>query len=156
MVFVRGESNVSITVTSTISDGVTISGEIRPEHSAIVTLNFTTPAGKFLEESTTSTTNGKYKFDFTPYERGVWHVYASWAGDSDTVGNISDTVSFTVNRGQVYYALIIAGGKGDPPEPYYGPTANKVYKKLLTCGFTHKRIFYLNPSMEQDADGDGI
>jgi parallel beta-helix repeat protein len=155
-VSVKGESNVTISVTRTISDGVAISGKIIPEHSAIVTLNFTTPAGKFIEESTTSPTNGNYKFDFTPYERGVWRVYASWAGDSDTAGNISKNESFTVNRGQVYYALIIAGGKCDSSQPGFDLTANKVYNKLLTCGFTHKRIFYLNPSMEQDADGDGI
>jgi parallel beta-helix repeat protein len=41
-------------------------------------------------------------------------------------------------------------------QPYYDRTANRVYDKLVPeCGFTNESIFYLNPSMEQDADNDG-
>jgi len=155
---VSGRSIVTISVTpSTInlSERVTISGKINPAHSAIVTLTFTTPSGTVLEQTKPSALSGTYRFDFTPDEGGIWLLNATWAGDSDTAGNISETVSFTVNILQVCYALIIAGGKNDPSQEIFDRTANNVYKKLLTRGFTHSRIFYLNPSMEQDANGDG-
>lgn len=143
--------------TINLSESVTISGNIIPAHSAIVTLTFTTPPGAVRERTTTSAISGAYTFDFSPDEEGIWLANATWAGDSNTAGNTSETVSFTVHapRG-VGYAIIIAGGKNDPSQPYFDLTANDVYKKLLTRGFTHERIFYLNPRMEQDADGDGV
>jgi hypothetical protein len=156
---VIGRSIVTISVTPRIinlSEIITLSGNIIPAHSAPVTLTFTSPTGTVHELTPNSAISGVYKFDFSPDEEGIWLVNATWAGDFDTAGNISDTVSFTVNRGPAYYALIIAGGIANPTQPYFDLTANNIYKKLLTRGFTHKRIFYINPNMEQDADGDGI
>jgi hypothetical protein len=96
---VIGESSVTISaVPSTInlSESVNISGIITRAHSANVTLTFTTPNNATQKNSTTSTPNGRYYFVFHPEEAGKWTVYATWAGDPDTAGNTSKTLSFTV------------------------------------------------------------
>jgi parallel beta-helix repeat protein len=156
-VFVRGENNVRIfVVPSTINlwESVTISGNIIPAHSDIVTLTFTTPNGSILENATISTINGAYHYVFTPKEVGTWCVNATWAEGVDHI--TSETASFTVIGEPLCYAVIIASRNNDQMQSCYDRTANNVYNKLLTCGFTHKRIFYLNPGMEQDVDVDDI
>jgi hypothetical protein len=155
---VRGESSVTISaVPSTInlSESVNISGIITRAHSANVTLTltFTTPNNATQKNSTTSTPNGSYYFVFPPEEVGKWTVNATWAGDSDTAGNTSKTVSFTVNPDKVGYAIIIVGRKdNDRGSNACNISANNAYNVLLNRSFTKERIFYLNPSKGQGVD----
>ena len=74
------------------------------------------------------------------------------------MGNTSETVSFTVNKSKVNvgYAIIIAGRNDyDLAGQAINISANNSYNVLLKRGFTHERIFYLNPCMKHDADLDG-
>jgi hypothetical protein len=138
---VIGESRVTISaVPSTInlSESVNISGNITRAHSANVTLTFTTPNN-----------------DTRRKEVGNWTVNATWAGDSDTAGNTSKTVSFTVNADKVGYAIIIAGSESGYVSDAIDRSAKNTYKVLLNCSFTPERIFYLNLSGGQDVNGDG-
>ena len=162
-IMVIGRSIITISVTPTtinLPESVTISGNIIPAHSTIVTLTFTSPTGSVTEQSTTSPKSGTYHFVFPPNEVGIWLVNATWTGDSDTAGNTSETASFTVNESKIKvgYAVIITGREDDDrAQPYIDLTANEVYKILTEeRGFTHESIFYLNPHMEQDANDDGV
>ena len=141
-----------------ISESVTISGDIIPAHSAIVTLTFTSPAGTTIEQPVLSTISGAYRFVFPANEVGTWLVNATWAGDADHAGNTSETIPFNVTSTEidVGYAIIIAGRNDEGlSQPYIDLTANATYRILLKRGFTAERIFYLNPT-EQDANGDGV
>ena len=140
------------------SESVTISGNIIPAHSAIVTLTFSSPAGTTIEQPALSTISGAYRVVFPANEVGTWLVNATWAGDADHAGNTSETVSFNVvsTETDVGYAIIIAGrNDAGLSQPYIDLTANNTYRTLLKRGFTQERIFYLNPT-EQDADDDGV
>ena len=157
-----GSSIITISAepdTINISESVTISGNIIPAHSAIVTLTFTPPAGTTIEQPVLSTISGAYRVVFPANEVGTWLVNATWAGDADHAGNTSETVSFNVvsTETDVGYAIIIAGrNDAGLSQPYIDLTANNTYRTLLKRGFTPERICYLNPSAEQDADDDGI
>ena len=157
-----GSSIITISAepdTINISESVTISGNIIPAHSAIVTLTFTSPAGTTIEQPVLSTISGAYRVVFPANEVGTWLVNAAWAGDADHAGNTSETVSFDVISTEIDagYAIIIAGRNDESlSQPYIDLTANATYRTLLKRGFTPERIYYLNPSAEQDADGDGV
>jgi hypothetical protein len=157
----RPQSIITISVTpKTIKRGesITISGNIIPASSAIITLIFTSPTGSVFEQPTVSPIySGAYRFVFYPPEEGIWFVNATWPRGTDII--VSETVSFTVNKTiNVGYAVIIAGRRDDDlSQKYIDLTANKVYKILTgERGFMHKSIFYLNPRMDHDANDDGV
>jgi hypothetical protein len=157
-----GSSIITISAepeTINLSESVTISGNIIPAHSAIVTLTFTSPTGTTIEQPVLSTISGAYRFVLPANEVGPWLVNAAWAGDADHAGNTSETIPFNVTSTEidVGYAIIIVGRNDEGlSQPYIDLTANGTYKTLLKRGFTAERICYLNPSAEQDANGDGV
>jgi hypothetical protein len=154
-VTVINTSTVTIFTTSTINSSEIISGNIIPACNATVTLTFTSPTVSILERTTTSAISGCYHFLFTTNEEEKWCVNATWAGDSDTAGNTSETVSFTVNKSKVNvgYAIIIAGRTDDDlSHRAINISATNAYDVLSTRGFTRERIFYLNPSSRQSVN----
>jgi hypothetical protein len=158
----RLPSIITISVTpnrTKCGESITISGNIIPASSAIITLTFTTPTGSVLEQTTASPSSGTYRLVFPTNKEGVWFVNATWAGDINYLGDTSKTVSFTVNGPpDVGYAIIITGRHDDNrAQSSIDLTANKVYRILSEeRGFTNKSIFYLNPLMEHDANDDEV
>jgi len=104
-------SEVSLTVTkasTTISialsksevikgESISISGSISPVVSgAELTFTFTKPDSSTFTRTTTTFSDGSYSDSHSPTETGSWSVKATWEGNSEYEGAISQTLAFTV------------------------------------------------------------
>jgi hypothetical protein len=79
---------------------ITVFGALIPDRVDTVTLNYTSPDGKFTLHNVTTSTDGYGYFHDTwmPARIGLWTVHASWAGDATYVGTTSPTQLFTVTK----------------------------------------------------------
>ena len=142
-------THITITVTPdalNISESVTVSGEIVPASSTIVTMIFKSPTGEIAEQPVMSTLSGSYAITFPPNEVGEWNVNASCVIGGKAIK--SETMCFTVKqyRIEVGYAIIIVGRNDEwLSQNYIDLTANMTYDTLLKRGFTDERLFYLSP-----------
>jgi len=96
---------------SAIGGDITVSGAVNPPMSGIdVTLNYTGPNGTTQTRTVTTSSNGSYSESYVPEATGSWSVTASWGGDPQHPGAISQTVSFNVQPAVNYtlYGVVIA------------------------------------------------
>lgn len=77
-------------------------------------------------------------------------IYAEWIGDS-----IEGACPLTQPPQEVGYVILVAGHCGESAQEEINLSANRAYRILLKRGFDRDRIFYLNPEIAQDVDGDG-
>jgi PKD repeat protein len=99
-----------------VDENTTISGSITPARSGVtVTISFRL-SGETTWNTTTVTTNatGGYSYTWTPDEAGDYEFKASWAGDTNTLGDESSTITVTVEEAAaalpsylLYLAIII-------------------------------------------------
>jgi N-acetylneuraminic acid mutarotase len=96
----KNSSSISCAVSSlTVNEGetITIFGNTIPNiPDAFISLHYIKPEGTEENITALTTVNGAYSSNYTPLERGVWKVRASWKGDETMEGAVSSEVSFTV------------------------------------------------------------
>jgi PGF-pre-PGF domain-containing protein len=81
----------------TLGSSVVISGLISPAHSAPVTIEVSRDGVAWaLLATTNSSADGSYKYAWTPQELGAYWVRASWPGDEDHEGAVSNVAVFYV------------------------------------------------------------
>jgi parallel beta-helix repeat protein len=86
---------------------VTVSGSISPAHSAEVTLTYTRPDATSFSRLVTSSSNGAFYDVYSPDLAGSWSVQASWEGDYNNYGAVSQQTTFTVDKRQTTVTLDI-------------------------------------------------
>jgi N-acetylneuraminic acid mutarotase len=96
----KNSSSISCASSSlTVNEGetITIFGNTIPNiPDAFISLHYIKPEGTEVNRTAQTNVNGAYSDNYTPLERGVWEVRASWKGDETMEGAVSSEVSFTV------------------------------------------------------------
>jgi hypothetical protein len=93
-------SHISCSLSSDYTDigrNVKVSGTITPAHSgAAVVLRYIRPDQSIVRRTTTTTEAGQYEDVYAPDKLGNWTVRASWTGDQNNDGAISQDISLDV------------------------------------------------------------
>jgi len=63
-----------------------------------VTVQYIRPDGSSVTHTVTNSDDGTFTDTFTPDASGQWSVKASWVGDEDHEGAVSDALAFTVTE----------------------------------------------------------
>ena len=150
------EEQPTITITSpseiNLSQSITISGNLYPPQSLILTLTLYSPSGETIEQPVLSTLSGSYSFEFQPNEVGEWIAKIECVINGNLIQN---QTSFTVKEKQVEvgYAIIVVGRNDEwLSQQYIDLTAEFVYQCLKKRGFSDDRILYLNPRLIEKVD----
>jgi hypothetical protein len=91
-----------------IGERATVTGEMFPKSSTMITLTFT-HGGASTTESITTDADGKFNHIFTPNRAGNWQAIARWEGDAKHKPVQSEPMTFTVQKGEIEITL-------NPPE----------------------------------------
>ena len=83
----------------TLGEKVTISGSIEFDHSAEVTIEYLLDGSSWILIDTTPAIAGIYSYEWQPDSDGSYQMRASWDGDDDHYGAISDSVFLTILEG---------------------------------------------------------
>jgi len=96
----KARSQISCSVSSDFTDvgrSVKVSGTITPAHSgATVVLRYIRPDLSIVKRTTTTTETGQYEDVYAPDKLGNWTIRASWTGDQNKEGAISQDISLDV------------------------------------------------------------
>jgi hypothetical protein len=97
----KQSSTISLTITPTsliIGSRVNMTGEITPTRpGATVSIKYRFPGGVFSVLTTVTTgSDGKYTYTWEPPSLQTYEIQASWAGDANTLGAESSTVTIKV------------------------------------------------------------
>lgn len=95
-----------------VGDTITITGSISPAISGkTVTLTYTKPDGGTLTRTATTGSGGSYSDLYKVDDAGSWNVKASWEGDSERQGAISQSISFSVKKSGCIIATATYGSE---------------------------------------------
>jgi hypothetical protein len=97
----RTQSSIRITMTPEslqLGENVTISGAVTPPHNGTVSLRYTRPDGLVFVLSQRARDDGSFTFTLNPDTPGAWTFSAAWAGDIDSHGTTSATVTLDVKE----------------------------------------------------------
>ena len=105
-----------------IGEITTLNGEIFPPEvsatSATIELSFK-HENQELNEPVKTNPQGKYQYKFTGTRAGTWSVTAKWAGDAQHEATQSETLTFTVEKGETQITI-------EPPDNLFSLTAGDV------------------------------
>ncbi|MBM5806065.1 MAG: hypothetical protein FJZ49_08415 [Candidatus Verstraetearchaeota archaeon] len=98
-----------------VGDTITITGSISPAISGkIVTLTYTKPDGGTLTRTATTGSDGSYSDSYKVDDVGSWNVQASWEGDPERQGAISQSISFSAKKSGCVIATATYGSEIAP------------------------------------------
>jgi Leucine-rich repeat (LRR) protein len=137
----------------------TVKGRIYPNPGTVaVNLKLRKPDGsEELIEGVLSSSKGFYGHDVRMDQAGWWEIQASWIGNDQLVGAVSNkvTVPVEVDLGRV---ILVACGE-DRSRDIFWSTANYLgnlaYKTFVNRRLLKERVFYLN-DRNQDVNRDGF
>lgn len=100
----RGSSTISMTLSSNLGKGVTISGTLTPTQSspgipagATIVLSYSLGGGYSPFITTTTASGGGYSVFWIPPYPGSYSLQASWSGDANYVGSASSVLMLIVS-----------------------------------------------------------
>lgn len=99
-VVVKLASTISIGISRASAirgENLTVGGSVMPRGRYAVTLTFTRPDGSRLVEQVECDQNGNYFWVVSLDSIGIWSVKASWPGDQNYLGSVSELVTFRVD-----------------------------------------------------------
>jgi hypothetical protein len=105
----RQPSSIDISLPSfitSLNQQTSIIGSLTPPITTSIALTFTKPDGSVVSTSVTTDANGKFTYQFTPDQEGIWKVQASWNGNENYLPAKSNVLSFEVRARPATFQLI--------------------------------------------------
>jgi hypothetical protein len=105
----RQPSSIDISLSSSATyanQPISIIGSLTPPITTSIALTFTKPDGSVVSTSVTTDANGKFTYQFTPDQEGIWKVQASWNGNENYLPAKSNVLSFEVRARPATFQLI--------------------------------------------------
>ncbi|MEM3715032.1 MAG: hypothetical protein QXF82_08805 [Nitrososphaeria archaeon] len=140
----KGTSSITISVsreTIMLGENVTIEGTLSPSLNVTVKLMFTSPNGSEVSKSV-STSYGAFTYVFKPDSPGYWTIKATWEGNNQYEGCVSNTVSIVV-RTTISLQVIVAPsitGIGGKIVVYAGTSPYLAHRLLTILYFSNKTM----------------
>jgi len=113
----RENSEINCYISTPVRTGVKslIYGAITPSVSNMqVDIHLNYPDGSKETRTITTDSNGEFDLEFIPEKVGMWSATASWNGNLDYLGAVSDLVSFSVSDPPTtgHIGIIVSTGSG--------------------------------------------
>lgn len=93
-----------------VNESVTLTGSINPAMSVEITISIVKPTGSSFQARVNSDSQGRFKYEFTPDDLGLYRAYAQFAGNNEYEFSKSNTVEFYVKMKPVVDLYALASG----------------------------------------------